>query len=68
MVFQHGSGGRSGPQQSTRNFGHRQRIRRCAPRPEILLGVTSLILAIVATVKATEGGCYRYPLSFRLVK
>jgi uncharacterized protein len=34
----------------------------------ILLGVGSLILAIVATVKASDGGCYRYPLNLRLVK
>jgi uncharacterized Tic20 family protein len=34
----------------------------------ILLGIFSLILAIVATVKASDGGCYRYPLSLRLVK
>jgi uncharacterized Tic20 family protein len=34
----------------------------------ILLGVGSLILAIVATVKASEGGCYHYPLNLRLVK
>ena len=34
----------------------------------IILGLTSLILAIVATVKASDGGCYHYPLSLRLVK
>jgi hypothetical protein len=34
----------------------------------ILLGIGSLILAIVATVKASDGGCYRYPLNLRLVK
>ena len=34
----------------------------------ILLGIFSLILAIVATVKASDGGCYRYPLNLRLVK
>jgi uncharacterized Tic20 family protein len=34
----------------------------------MLLGLVSLILAIVATVKASDGGCYRYPLSLRLVK
>jgi uncharacterized protein len=34
----------------------------------ILLGIGSLILAIVATVKASDGGCYRYPLNMRLVK
>ena len=34
----------------------------------VLLGVFSLVLAIVATVKASDGGCYRYPLNLRLVK
>jgi uncharacterized Tic20 family protein len=34
----------------------------------ILLGVFSLILAIVATVKASDGGCYRYPLCLRFVR
>jgi uncharacterized Tic20 family protein len=34
----------------------------------ILLGLFSLIMAIVATVKASDGGCYRYPLSLRLVR
>jgi uncharacterized protein len=34
----------------------------------IILGLASIILAIVATVKASDGGCYRYPLSLRLVR
>ncbi len=34
----------------------------------MLIGISSLILAIIATVKASDGGCYRYPLTLRLVK
>jgi uncharacterized protein len=34
----------------------------------ILLGLGSLVLAIIATVKASQGDCYRYPLTLRLVK
>jgi uncharacterized protein len=34
----------------------------------ILIGIGSLILAIVAAVKASDGGCYHYPLNLRLVK
>jgi uncharacterized Tic20 family protein len=34
----------------------------------IVLGLASLILGIVAAVKASDGGCYRYPLTLRLVK
>ena len=33
----------------------------------ILLGLASCILAIVAAIKAADGGCYRYPLTIRLV-
>ena len=33
----------------------------------ILLGITSLVLAIVAAVKAGDGGTYHYPLTIRLV-
>jgi hypothetical protein len=33
----------------------------------ILIGLASLILAIVAAVKASDGGCYHYPLTLRLV-
>ncbi len=32
------------------------------------IGLASLILAIVAAIKASEGGVYRYPLTLRLVK
>jgi uncharacterized protein len=34
----------------------------------ILLGVGSLVLAILATVKASNGAIYHYPLTLRLVK
>ena len=34
----------------------------------LVLGLASLVLAIVAAVKASDGGCYRYPLTLRLVK
>lgn len=33
----------------------------------ILLGIGSLVLAIVGAVKASDGGCYRYPLTLRLI-
>ena len=33
----------------------------------ILLAVGSLVLAIIAAVKASDGQCYRYPLTLRLV-
>ncbi|HWI59076.1 MAG TPA: DUF4870 domain-containing protein [Bacillota bacterium] len=33
----------------------------------MILGVGSLILAIVGAVKASDGLCYRYPLTLRLV-
>jgi uncharacterized protein len=33
----------------------------------ILLGLASLVLAIVAAIKASDGGCYHYPLTLRLV-
>ena len=33
----------------------------------IVIGLASLVLAIVAAVKASDGGCYRYPLTLRLV-
>jgi|SRR6516164_5109029 uncharacterized Tic20 family protein len=32
----------------------------------IALAVFGLIMAIVAAVKASDGGCYRYPLTIRL--
>ena len=34
----------------------------------IVMGIGSLILAIVAAVKASDGGCYRYPLTLRLIR
>jgi uncharacterized protein len=34
----------------------------------ILIGVGSLVLSIIATIKASEGGCYHYPLTLRLVQ
>jgi uncharacterized protein len=33
----------------------------------VALGVASLILAVVAAVKASDGLCYRYPLTLRLI-
>lgn len=33
----------------------------------LVIGVGSLVLAIIATVKASNGVCYRYPLTLRLV-
>lgn len=33
-----------------------------------LVGILSVILVIVATVKASEGKMYRYPLTIRLIK
>lgn len=33
-----------------------------------LVGIMSLILVIVATVKASEGKMYRYPFTIRLIK
>ena len=34
----------------------------------VVIGLTSLVLAILATIKASDGQCYRYPLTLRLVK
>ena len=34
----------------------------------IVIGVAALILVIIATVKASEGKTYRYPLTIRLIK
>ncbi len=34
----------------------------------ILIGLASLILSIIATMKASEGGSYHYPATIRLVK
>ena len=33
----------------------------------IIIGFGSLVLAIIAAVKASQGECYRYPLTLRLV-
>ncbi|HWQ91930.1 MAG TPA: DUF4870 domain-containing protein [Clostridia bacterium] len=33
----------------------------------ILIGLAALVLAIIAAVKASDGECYRYPLTLRLV-
>lgn len=33
----------------------------------VIIGLASLILAVIAAVKASDGGCYRYPLTLRLV-
>jgi uncharacterized Tic20 family protein len=33
----------------------------------LVIGVGSLVLAVIATVKASNGVCYRYPLTLRLV-
>jgi uncharacterized protein len=32
-----------------------------------VIGLASLVLAVVAAFKASDGGCYRYPLTVRLV-
>jgi hypothetical protein len=34
----------------------------------ILIGIAALVLAIIAAVKASDGGCYHYPLTLRLVR
>ncbi len=34
----------------------------------VVLGLAGVILAIVAAVKASDGGCYHYPLTPRLVR
>ena len=34
----------------------------------IVIGLGSLVLGIIATVKASNNECYRYPLTLRLVK
>ena len=31
------------------------------------MGITSLVLAILAAIRASKGGCYHYPLTLRLV-
>ena len=34
----------------------------------VVIGITSLVLAILATIKASDGQCFRYPLTLRLVR
>ena len=34
----------------------------------LIIGFGSLVLAIIATIKASNGLCYRYPLTLRLVR
>jgi len=34
----------------------------------IVIGLVSIVLAIVAAVKASDGQCYRYPLTLRFVR
>lgn len=34
----------------------------------IIIGLGSIVLSIIAAVKASDGTCYRYPLTLRLVK
>jgi uncharacterized Tic20 family protein len=34
----------------------------------VLIAIGSLILSIIAAVKASDGGCYSYPLSIPFIK
>jgi uncharacterized Tic20 family protein len=34
----------------------------------VVIGICTLVFAILAAVKASDGGCYRYPLTLRLVR
>jgi uncharacterized Tic20 family protein len=34
----------------------------------LVLGVASFVFAVIAAVKASDGGCYHYPLILRLVR
>ena len=34
----------------------------------VILGLSSLVFAVIAAIKASDGRCYRYPLILRLVK
>lgn len=34
----------------------------------LLVGITALVLTIIAGIKANEGQAYRYPFSWRLIK
>ena len=48
----------------------------CIPLCFVLIGfffgaiviISMLILSIIATVQASDGGCYRYPLTLRLIQ
>ncbi len=33
----------------------------------VAIGLATIVLSIVAAIKASDGGCYRYPLTIRLV-
>ena len=34
----------------------------------IVIGIVSFILSIVAAIKASDGGCYQYPLTLPLIR
>ena len=34
----------------------------------ILLGLAGLVLAIIAAIRASDGGFYRYPLTIRFIR
>jgi uncharacterized Tic20 family protein len=34
----------------------------------VILGLAALILSVVAAIRASENGCYHYPLTLRLFK
>jgi len=34
----------------------------------ILIGLASLVFSIIAAIKASDNGCYQYPLTLRLIK
>ncbi|MFT3869282.1 MAG: DUF4870 domain-containing protein [Nibricoccus sp.] len=34
----------------------------------ILIGLGSLVFSIIAAIKASDNGCYQYPLTLRLIK
>lgn len=48
----------------------------CIPLSFVLIGIFlypvlvlfAFIFAVVATIKASDGGCYRYPLTIRLIQ
>jgi uncharacterized Tic20 family protein len=33
----------------------------------VIIGLASVVMAIIAALKASDGGCYHYPLTLRLV-